>query len=343
MDFMRSSIILLMSYSILLLNASKAYGQIDFANCAFIKYTINTELKDEEVKINYWVEFKKDTSDKKILKFETSSLDTFCMLMVEDLSHQPVAKQNVLYFIHGMFGGVSMNYTVTQNRLHQYYVDRKKSDIGRVLTIKWPASSKIYKINKRRAKQIASGIGNSLFRINQTLLDYYQRNELNLKPDILAHSLGNELFKEIILCQDDEQRCDMHFDQVLLCAPDLDIDILDADSDFSAITQMCNRVTVHFSEKDFTLGVSKKINKKGRLGFDGPSSNHIKADNLYFVSMKNISDEDILPMKLTGHAYYKASAIGSEDILCTLIGQECHTIDRRVKDDTRNNCYILKQ
>ncbi len=301
-------------------------------------YNIEVELEEDSlVTFGYRVDFHEtDTTAHAV--YETSSLDTFLFLLSSDLDKVPDNKKNLLFYIHGFMGGQKINLRFTKYDLIEKYILPENSDISRLISIRWPGNMPVYKTSKANAVKAAPALSQKLVHI---------MNELNSKTtegspvqfDILNHSMGCEFFKELVQHFPNEPV--KYFDQILLCAPDLDIDVFNRNGSLSGLQNYCNRTTVYFSNKDLTLGFSRELNKKGRLGLDGPHLETKYHDKLIFVETSHVMDEKLLPMRLTGHSYYRGSAVAGKDMLQTLIGLPAEQIEDRKKSDQGAQYYRL--
>jgi len=298
----------------------------------------NVEIKlseDDSIKLDYAIEFlKTDTTDYAI--YETSSLDTFLFLMHNDLSLLPESKNDLLVYIHGFMGGQTTNLRYTKFDLQDRYIDPSVSQLGRLLSIKWPGNKPVYKVSKGNISKVAATFADMLVHI---ITSYQDNDNIDTEVSIMNHSLGNEMFKEMVQYFPSDIQL---FDQVILAAPDLDTDVFVAEGALANLSDHCNRATVYLSNKDLTLGFSRELNKKGRLGLDGPDEATLFSDKLYFIDMSHVLDEKFIPMKMTGHSYYRGSDAGSYDMLQTLRGSQPDTVtNRKVHPDIENAYKVI--
>ncbi len=289
----------------------------------------NVEIGLEEDSITYLYEiFFTATDSSSRSKYETVSLDTFVFLLKEDLKVLPEDKRQVFFYIHGMMGGQRMNFRMTKEDLRDRYISNENSDIGRLITFRWPGNKPAYQADKANVFVVAESMSFMMQNIISSVQDAKLGGTEKVEFDMMSHSLGCELFKEMVFYFKEERK---YFDQILLCAPDLDVDVFVKEGPLYSLHNYANRVTTYHSNKDLTLGFSRKLNEKGRLGIDGPHDESYDHASYIFVDMTQVSDEKFFPMKLTGHAYYRGSDIASADMLSTMLGQEAQEIPLRVK------------
>jgi esterase/lipase superfamily enzyme len=290
--------------------------------------------------ITYEVYFEK--SGQRDEFYRTSSLDTFLLVLHDDLRQLDVKKNDLLVYIHGMWGGTNHMFRQASHLMHEAYVDHPDATIGRILSIKWPGNTSMYKTNRAAALALApqlKRVFNKLFRTIQ-ILDYLDYRK-DFRISLLAHSLGNEIFKEFFHYYDEEDLSNIYFDEIILAAPDLDDNLFESDQILSALNKVANRVHVYFSRKDFTLNVSQAFNEKNRLGVTGPSQASKIAENVFFVDVTDIKDERNLRDRFTGHSYYRISEQATSDMRALLCGRTIDSIENRILMDPQLNIYRL--
>ena len=307
------------------------HGQESLWHSAYRYYQIELELEEDSLVANYLIEFSDDSLGN--AEFKTADLDTFIHLMKTDFENLPDEKNQPMVYIHGMFGNQSTVLYYSKTEMRRLFDRVPECDIARFIVIRWPAQSPIYKIDKDNAHKIAPLLNPTFSKIVVAL------NDLNISPDIFAHSLGTEFFAAMHESMDNDS---ILLDQVILAAPDLDLNVFDDQQPLDGLENICNRVTVYHSHQDMTLGFSSKLNKKGRLGLDGPEMKNYQKDNLIFVDVSEIKDEEDFPLRLTGHSYYRSSPIITMDMSKTLIGKKAESITGRSVNSTFPNRYKIE-
>ena len=177
-----------------------------------------------------------------------------------------------------------------------------------------------------------------MLKINDTISQIKEDIGCAIESDFMAHSLGCELFKEI---HSKIQPPRQMYGDVILSAADMDIDVFLSDGSLANLNNYSRRSTMYYSSKDLTLSISKRLNKKPRLGLDGAHQASAILPSYHFVDVTDISDETFLPMKLSGHAYYRGSKIVGKDMLATLRGVDAKSIPGRDINPERPNHYKL--
>ncbi len=294
-------------------------------------YNIEVSLEEDTVLFEYEIDFR-ETDSTSYAYYKTASLDTFLYLLQKDPAFVE-NKDDILFYIHGMMGGQKMNLRYTKYDLEEKYIAPENSDIARLITIKWPGNNPVYKIDKGNVYKVADDIAKMLIGFIAQVQSWDGKETIQF--DVLNHSLGCELFKEVLVSISEPKK---YFDQIVFAAPDLDIDVFTPAGPLARIKAYCNRATVYYSNKDLTLGFSRQLNKKERLGLDGPDAETQFSEQLLFINMSHVMDEKMLPMRMSGHSYYRASAIAGEDILHSLLGSELSKVPLRTV--SRDNPYI---
>ncbi|NNE26016.1 MAG: alpha/beta hydrolase, partial [Saprospiraceae bacterium] len=248
-------------------------------------------------------------------KIETMSIDTFLKYLLYDISQLPDHKNKVLLYIHGMWGSSPWNFINSMGMIERAYLENRDSDIARIISMKWPGNNMDYKDNKSRVYQIADEIAPVMIQLIRTfqIVDIFNPN-FDTHMDLICHSLGNELFKEIFSYLPTEQYDHEIFDQIILAAPDLDVGVFRFDGPLYSLPKIANGIHIYYSRKDLTLGVSKNLNKKERLGIYGPDENDVVKENMYFIDVSDVKDEANFGERLTGHSYYRSSKLATRDM-----------------------------
>lgn len=313
-----------------------ASGQLDTWKDIYRSYTINVELKDDEVLFEYELYFNTDSEKG---SYKTSSLDTFILLLKKDMATFPEGKENVLFYFHGMFGGQILNYKSTLVDFKLRYIDPQVSDMSRVIGYRWPGNSLDYPKCKQNAHAIAEAM-NSHFN---ALVRMIEQEASLTSVNVLTHSLGSELFKEMMSYEIQRSSTEqINLKEVIICAPDLDVTVFHEAEPLSMANKLWDRVTVYHSNKDFTLTMSKNFNNKNRLGLDGPDNETVFDPKLYFVETSKIADEENFAWRMTGHSYVRASNRCSADMLQTWLGTPSSDISNREAKSDVQNSYLLQ-
>ena len=260
------------------------------------------------------------------------------MLLSQDLSKRPADNSDILFYFHGMFGGQPANYYYSIHDFRKRYLEKENSSLSRIIGYRWPAQNPVYVRDKAVAHQIADTLSHNFNYIANSISSLSTDHKLI----VLANSLGTELFKEMTRYELRREADRIQLDHIILSAPDLVDTALEEGEVMSEGLALCKGMTVYYSQKDFTLTLSKNLNKENRLGLNGPSADTPGHDKLTFVEVTDISDEKVLAWKLTGHSYVRASDIISRDMLSAMMGEPIDRIPNRDMQNTDQNVFKLR-
>ena len=127
---------------------------------------------------------------------------------------------------------------------------------------------------------------------------------------LLCHSMGNYLLQVALKHVADNatgRRLPRLFDQILMCAPDVDDDVLEPGAEMWRLPEMARRVTVYHNDGDLALWISD--NTKGnpdRLGARGPRRGSVLDDKVYVV------DCGPVVRGLIEHSYYRCGRVNDD-------------------------------
>jgi len=300
---------------------------------AYRSYTVNVNIdNDDTVTFDYEILFKDSTDSG---SFKCTSLDTFLFILENDLLSLPKEKNDILYYFHGMFGGQPQLFNYNLEEFRNLYLEPEGSSLARIIGYRWPGNLPSYEKDKRNAKTISEPVSDRM----DNLMGFIRGLDRSIASNVMTHSLGSELFKDVVAIQHKNLGTHFTFDQIVLAAPDLDVDVFTVGRPLTWLASRSNRITTYFSTKDLTLTFSKKLNKKGRLGVDGPSDETLAMANVSYVDMTAVKDEKQLPLRITGHTYLRASALAASDILQILVGSDLDQMARRELIDKTLNVF----
>jgi len=289
---------------------------------------------DDDITTAFEIQDLDDKSKSKSIK----SQQELIAFLFADLAQLPKNKRQVLFYIHGMWGGKKFAFDRTYKMIENLYVNSPDSDIGRIVSIKWPGNKMEYKVNKKKLYQIDQQV-TALFQefFDNFYINKYMSQLTNVDLDMIAHSLGTELIKEVICQLPHGYYTSPIIDQLILASPDLATDVFEKEPCFGKHLDLVNHVTVYFSDRDLTLNVSNNLNKHDRLGRAGPSLNSQIPSNVSFVETTQVKDETNFSDLMTGHSSFRASPIVTKDILSVLTRNiSLRTVQRKVSNPEQN-------
>ena len=305
-----------------------------------IQYNIIVEGSEGNWSLSYE---KKSRSDKRFNHVVTTTeSDSFLLWILEDISSLPNDKKELLFYIHGMWGGRKSNFRRAYNMMEEQYINNPGSDIARIVSLKWPGNDFDYKKNKSRVYALAPFIEEEIVPLVRKLqLMGYIALEGKIHTDMIVHSLGNELLKEIILEMPDEQLEHPLWDNVIWAASDLDFDIFEDTKVVERFEDVAFKNVFYFSDRDLTLEVSRKLNDKDRLGRGGPLFADGLPSNFSFVDVSLVKDESNFPDLISGHSYYRSSTLVTQDIIGVLMGDYSNANQSRLSKVNNPNYFVI--
>ncbi len=316
--------------------ASVTTAQSDIYN-QDIQYNILIDSpQDSVIDVLYEIETTDKYGDTQL--YQTASLDSFLIVLHNDISHQDTSKNQLLLYIHGMWGGRRVNFNKAYKLMSQSYMDHEESDIARIISLKWPGNMMEYRENKKTLYSISDTIAEVFLKFVEGANMGFERRS---RIDLISHSLGTELLKEVVVYASDNDKLDAYFDQIIVAAPDWDVDVFSIDSALYNIQYLADRTHVYFSHRDMTLSISKNLNKQSRFGLDGPQENLVLPDNVYAIDVTNVKDDNNMPDLMTGHNYYRASPAVTEDMLHVMLGYKEDKYNNRKSSEKYQNVFYL--
>jgi esterase/lipase superfamily enzyme len=131
------------------------------------------------------------------------------------------------------------------------------------------------------------------------------------KTDVIAHSMGNRILAHALEgLTDCSGRSQVHLNQVVLAAPDMDRETFCSIAE--SITGLATRITVYASRHDQALAISRNLHRGSRAGEAGPE----------IVLIKNVETIDVgdVDKSFRGHSYVFENETVLTDIALALHG-----------------------
>ena len=306
-----------------------------------VQYNVVVESEDDSTIVtSYEVVFR--DADGEVQFYTTRSQDSFLLIIKEDLSYQSAEKSGLLFHIHGMWGGRRFNFNQAYRLIHNAYIDNDQSDIARIISLKWPGNKSKYKENKELLYTVSDSIAEVFYGF---ISDLHSLQSDTKNPDsgidLIAHSLGTELFKEFVDYASRKNQLNSYFDQIVIAAPDWDVDVFKIDSTLYNIQYLAERTHVYYSHRDMTLSISKNLNKQSRFGLEGPGDKLELPKNVYAINVTEVRDEANMADLIAGHNYYRISPIVTADMLQTFRGDNLNEYKLRKQVEGFANIYYI--
>lgn len=169
--------------------------------------------------------------------------------------------------------------------------------------------------------------------------------------NVLAHSMGNRVFRESVKAwakYDRNYNLTIIFRNSFLAAADVVNETLEPGKDGNLITQCSRNVTVYHASDDMALRASKITNLKNkivsrRLGHTGPENPKKMAKNVYSADCDDVNTKYDFP---AGHSYFlnnKKDVREGEELIPGAVFNHIFNSIRtgRVKDDPQGSKNII--
>lgn len=319
----------------ILLISLPVFGQND------VQYNILMIEQDSGYSLQY-ERLSYDANPRKGTLTKSSSKDSFLMWLFKDLENLQSGRKELLFYIHGMWGSQRANFQRAYNLMNDQFIKSEDSDIARIVSLKWPGNDFDYRENKERIPKLVPVLQTELVElIRRFQLSWMWIYKERRDWDVLIHSLGNELARQVFRDLPDREYEEKLFENIIFAASDLDHDIYSKDSLMQRFHSLAEHCYIYYSERDLTLEVSKNLNKLDRLGRAGPSDYSSLPDNTTAIDVSLVKDENNFPDLITGHSYFRASPLVTCDMLNSMMMRSASVLNyRREKEDTRNHFLI---
>jgi esterase/lipase superfamily enzyme len=241
------------------------------------------ERGEFESPVIYKLEFAQDPSKHIVLREVTQyGEDQFHRELKQSLAAHG---NSLLVFVHGY----NVDFDNAARRTAQLACDLEFSGVP--LFFSWPSQGNWYEYRKDE-KQVALAVP----YLRRFLTEVVSRSQAT-SMHLIAHSMGNRALtaalQEIALTAQSQS---VHFNQVVLAAPDIDADIF-RDQIAPSITNQAERVTLYASSNDWALFASRTFNSGDPRAGD---------TNRKLVVLPGIETIDVseVDTSLLGHSYY---------------------------------------
>jgi esterase/lipase superfamily enzyme len=224
--------------------------------------------------------------------------------------------------------------------VHGYYINFKRAckrallfqdslDLaGQFLLFSWPSDGAILNYTHDE-----SDLYWSVAHLKETIVDMTRRFGAG-NFDIVAHSLGARgAFLALALLAQGERSSEAPVNQVVLLAPDIDVDIFG--QYLPEIRTLARHMTLYVSNNDHPLALSEQVHGRSRVGQAG---SHLSG--LTGVEIIDISDVDV--RYPSGHVYHLYNNIAVDD-LYELLKEGKSASQRSNLKQTDENYWHLQQ
>jgi len=143
--------------------------------------------------------------------------------------------------------------------------------------------------------------------------------------NIIAHSRGTDVMtsalRELVIeswASGNNPRQQLRIDNLVLAAPDLDLDIVRQRLMAEKVGPAVGQITIYTAQGDQALEISETLMSGVRFGRMKPQDLGLRAEQI-FREVTNVNFIDVGEVKGFGHAYFRNSSAASSDLIRTLI------------------------
>lgn len=218
----------------------------------------------------------------KLRHLATVAEEQFWSAIRDQLSAVPVPARHAVVFIHGF------NVSFEEAAIRAAQIGFDLGVEGAMAFFSWPSQGSVDQY---------PGDGESIQAsepaITDFLVDFAERSGAEA-VHVIAHSMGNRgLLRAVTrIAQDAERRSGLMFENFILAAPDVDVDVFLNLA--KAYGSLARRTTLYVSEKDKAVSLSRWLHGYDRVGFAPPVS---VFDGIDTVNVTNID------LTMLGHGY----------------------------------------
>ncbi len=221
--------------------------------------------------------------------------------------------KQLLFFIHG-FSNLPEADVFPRVAKLQAYFDAKEPNLVEVVPLIWPCDNdfgivKDYWDDQKSADTSAFSFARILQKFMTWRSDAADDAPCLKRINILAHSMGNRVFRETLATWDKYDLANgvpLLFRNSFLMAADIVNESLEEGESGRLISQSSRNVSVYYASDDFALRSSKISNLKNqvasrRLGHTGPEDMGKVQSNVYAIDCDNFNNRYDMPK---GHSYF---------------------------------------
>ena len=266
----------------------------------------------------------------------------------EALKRHMEGGNNVLIYIHGF--NVSWDEAVGGALALEMMLNNNPSDTEKestmVVLFSWPSNGRLirnsaYKSDRVDGRDSGKAVGRAILKLNDFLASIGSegREPCGQKMSILCHSMGNFVLESAvrskILGYTQGRALPRIFDQIFLCAADVNDDALEQDQGLGRLHELTRNITVYYNDGDMGMHIGKYTKTmRERLGHTGsarPSQVHRKVHQVDCTPIVRGPVE---------HSYYLWATV-NRDIRMSLNGWRQDDSRRRRSRDGSSNEWVI--
>lgn len=307
-------------FFIILLVNTTAYAQLQSKNL-FVEIDVSA-TGDEIVKYGRIFYDEKNVPNRKYFKKDVRK-EMFLDSLAYDLESLPLEKRNTLFYIHGMWAYQWSFLKGNHKKMQREMWANKINPNGMIVTVIWHC-----KVKYSENREMALKSGKVLSPLIRQIHDVTASASTNSKTNYMIHSMGHRVFQAIwegYLLEDMQY----HAEHILMAGSDLKTIAFEKGEILENIEYLSQDIMLYVHNNDRTLGVSKAINGKDRLGLNGIQDLDKVSDAIWQVDVSVINDNEDAASKFSNHRYFYMSPTVRKDVALFYQGVTKDKIPRR--------------
>lgn len=278
----------------------------------------------------------------------------FCDLYMS-MSTASAGDADVMFFIHG-FATSHIDEIEHIRLLKELYVDNPESCIQHLIYISWPTSNNevlTYWSDKSDSITTGQNLARIYIKLNKflyTMFKKYDNENCKQHIHVMAHSMGNQVFKQMMRNLDNKYIVPF-IGEILLLHADVASNSFEKDEPFFKLSRLGHRTHIYIHKQDKALDISTYTkNFDARLGRTGPSNIKDLDQQTYVVDCTGVSYKlpenssffDHLKIEFGDHWGYLYSPEEIQDIIRVLKSTDERRIEGRKRHDMYTNYFYLE-
>ncbi len=284
---------------------------------------IDVSANGDEIERYGRIEYSEDNTPKRVYFEGDNRKQMFLDTLDSSLKILPQNKRNTLFYIHGMWAYkwsfLKGNHKKMQNDMWANAVNPN----GMIVTIIWHCKMQYFE-----NKDMAIKSGKILSPLIRQIHDVTAAASTQSQTNYMIHSMGHRVFQSIWenqLFEDMQYRAE----HILMAGSDLETNAFEKGEILENIEYLSNDILLYVHNNDRTLGMSKMVNGKDRLGLQGINDLEKVSKSILQVDVSVINDNEDTPSKFSNHRYFYMSPTIRKDVALFFMGVPIDKVPRR--------------
>lgn len=294
-----------------------------------------------------------DVIERRVQKDQLGGTEYMFYDLYTSMKNDIKPNSDVLFFIHG-FATTHEDEMDHILKLNELYLG-KNSNIEHLIYLSWPTSNS-YALTYWSDKEDSIVTGQTLARIYvklnkffYTMFRKYEQENCKQKIHIMAHSMGNQVLKQMMGSLN-EKYIIPFVGEIILLHADVSADSFESIQPFTKLHKLGQRTHIYIHKGDDALTISTTTkNFSKRLGKAGPSNMKELSQSTFVVDVTGITYDKVkndaflsrIKTNLIDHWGYLTSSQEIDDIVKILNGDDERRVPNRKRHDIYTNYFYL--